>query len=69
MKNNTQYVGMTGGTLLQVCLILLKIVGLIGWEWKWVLAFTWIPLLISLVLLLLIFLHNLSKQRRRKYDR
>ena len=69
MKNNTQYVGMTGGTLLQVCLILLKIVGLIDWKWIWVLALTWIPLVFSLVFLLLAFLHNTLKQRRRKYDR
>ena len=66
MKNNTQYVGMTGGTLLQVCLIVLKIVGLIDWEWKWVLALTWVPLVFSFALLLLAFLRNASKQRRRE---
>lgn len=53
---STKYVNTTssgGGffSLLQVAFIVLKLVGTIDWPWVWVLAPTWIPMLILLVVL------------------
>lgn len=44
-------IGFTG--LLQLAFIVLKLVGVISWPWLWVLAPTWISLILVAVVLLL----------------
>lgn len=45
--------GTSGTTLLLVAFIVLKLTGVIGWSWWWVLAPMWIPLAIIAVILLI----------------
>lgn len=40
--------------LLLVAFVVLKLVGVINWSWWWVISPLWIPLAISLVLLLIL---------------
>ena len=41
--------------LLCIVFIVLKLVGVISWSWWWVLSPVWIPALISIILLLLLY--------------
>lgn len=43
-------------TIIQIVFIILKLCGLIDWPWKWVLAPTWIGLILALVLFTLAIL-------------
>ena len=43
-------------TLLQILFIALKLTGVISWSWVWVLAPTWIGLIISLIVILIMFI-------------
>lgn len=56
MKNNdtggaSGGVGVTG--LLQVAFIVLKLCKIIKWSWVWVLAPTWITILVGIILVLI----------------
>lgn len=44
-------IGFTG--LLQLAFIVLKLCGVIVWSWKWVLAPTWIPIVLVLLLFMM----------------
>lgn len=44
---------MTGGTLLQVAFVVLKLCGVIDWSWVWVLSPVWIAAIVSVALLIL----------------
>lgn len=46
--------GLTGAELLAVSFIVLKLCGVIDWPWIWVLAPTWISLLIAIVAIIVI---------------
>lgn len=50
---------MTGGTLLQIAFIVLKLCGVINWTWVWVLSPMWIGAIFSVVA---IFLGILEKR-------
>ena len=53
MENNTSGgVGFCG--LLTIVFIVLKLCKVISWSWVWVLAPTWIPTLIAILLLLIL---------------
>ena len=53
MENNTSGgVGFCG--LLTIVFIVLKLCKVISWSWVWVLAPTWIPTLIAIILLLIL---------------
>lgn len=43
-------------TLLQILFIALKLTGVISWSWVWVLAPTWIGLIVSLIILVIAFI-------------
>ena len=43
-------------TLLQILFIALKLTGVISWSWVWVLAPTWIGLIVSLIILVIVFI-------------
>jgi hypothetical protein len=52
-KNNTSGgIGFCG--LLTIVFIVLKLCKVISWSWVWVLAPTWVPTLIAIVLLLIL---------------
>lgn len=55
---NNQTSGVSGLTLLTLLFIGLKLGNVITWSWWWVLAPTWIPILIALVLLFIIWTLN-----------
>ena len=42
--------------LLQIAFIVLRLCGVIKWSWLWVLAPTWIPFCIILLILLFVFI-------------
>lgn len=52
MKENKSTSGGIGlGSLLQVAFIVLKLCGVINWSWWWVLAPTWISILLVLIVI------------------
>lgn len=51
MKNNNSGTSYGIGTLLTVAFVVLKLCGVISWSWVWVLAPTWIPLVIAILIL------------------
>ena len=53
MENNTSGgIGFCG--LLTIVFIVLKLCKVISWSWIWVLAPAWIPIVISIILLLIL---------------
>lgn len=55
-KNKTVNRGIGTTTLLGIIFIILKISGVIDWEWLWVLSPFWIPIATFVVILLVIFI-------------
>lgn len=58
MKNsdNIKVVGPSSTSLLQIAFIVLKLCKVIDWKWRWVLAPTWINLIIvAIVVIIAIF--------------
>ena len=53
-SSSTTGVGVTG--LLQVAFIVLKLCHVIDWKWVWVLAPTWIGIIITVVVLAVFFI-------------
>lgn len=45
--------------LLTIVFIVLKLTGVIAWSWLWVLAPTWIPIAVALLILLAILLKSI----------
>ena len=61
-KNKTSNNGISFVGLLQIAFIVLKFCKVIKWSWVWVLAPTWIPMLIGIVILLvLVIIKTLTK--------
>lgn len=52
--------------LLAIVFIVLKLIGVIDWEWQWVLAPIWIPLILILIALLVFLI--VCKFYKRKYQ-
>ena len=50
--------------LLQVAFIVLKLCGVINWKWIWVLAPTWIPIVLILVILLMVTIWSFFEEMR-----
>lgn len=48
--------GVSGLTLLQIAFIVLKLCKVIHWSWLWVLAPTWIPIVILIIFFAVMFL-------------
>lgn len=55
-KNNTKSSGTGLCGLLTIVFIILKFCGVIHWSWLWVLAPTWIPLVLFIVISLIYIL-------------
>lgn len=55
-KTSTGGIGFCG--LLTIAFIVLKLCHVIEWSWWWVLAPTWIPIILALILLLIAALIN-----------
>lgn len=51
-NSNVVYRGPGLCSILTVAFIILKLCGVISWSWWWVLAPTWIPLAVALVILI-----------------
>lgn len=65
-RNNNTNVSAGGigfGSLLAIVFIVLKLVGVINWSWRWVLSPIWISWVISLVVILIGFIVILIKDR------
>ena len=60
MRNNNKSNGATGGggigfvSLLQLCFIVLKLCDVIEWSWLWVLAPTWISILLLILFIIIL---------------
>lgn len=54
-KKDNQVTGVGFCGLLTIAFIVLKLVGIINWSWVWVLAPIWIPILIVLIVLFVLF--------------
>ena len=70
MKNNESK-GATGGIgfvgLLTIVFITLKLLGKITWSWVWVLSPIWIPIIICVAIIIIVFIADvISSQRRHK---
>jgi hypothetical protein len=53
-SNNSGGIGFTG--LLQIVFIVLKLIGVISWDWWIVLCPTWISIIIVIIFLIVIFI-------------
>ena len=53
-NNNNASGGIGFCGLLTIVFIVLKLVGVINWSWLWVLAPSWIPLAIALIVFLIV---------------
>lgn len=60
MENNKNNVNVNSGIsfmgVLQIVFIVLKLVKVISWSWIWVLSPTWIPLSITIICLLIVWI-------------
>lgn len=56
MENNKSAGGIGFGGLLQIAFIVLKLCKVINWSWWWVLAPTWIGLVIVVVCFILLWI-------------
>lgn len=60
MENNENNVNVSSGIdfigVLQIVFIVLKLIRVINWSWIWVLSPTWIPLSITIICLLIVWI-------------
>lgn len=55
-KNNSKKGGIGFVGLLTILFIALKLLGKISWSWVWVLSPLWIPIAISIILIIIAFI-------------
>ena len=69
MKNNESK-GATGGIgfvgLLTIVFITLKLLGKITWSWVWVLSPIWIPIIICMAIIIIVFIAGVISSHRRQ---
>ena len=69
MKNNESK-GATGGIgfvgLLTIVFITLKLLGKITWSWVWVLSPIWIPIIICVTIIIIVFIADVIRSHRRQ---
>lgn len=64
MKENKVYGRSTGFVaLLQIAFIVLKLTKVIGWSWGWVLAPMWMSAILTLVLVLILCVAAVAKNK------
>lgn len=72
MENNENNVNVSSGIgfmgVLQIVFIVLKFVKVINWSWIWVLSPTWIPLSITIICLLIVWIIYKIEERKIKYE-
>lgn len=61
MSQSSDNGGITFACLLAILFITLKLVGVIGWSWWWVLAPIWIPLGFVVLVCLIVLFYCLMK--------
>ena len=61
-RNNTTAGGIGLCGLLAVAFIVLKLTGVIGWSWLWVLAPIWIPTAITLAIIVIVLVAILVRE-------
>jgi hypothetical protein len=68
MENNENNVNVSSGIgfmgVLQIAFIVLKLVKVINWSWIWVLSPTWIPLSITIICLLIVWIIYKIEERK-----
>ena len=69
MKNNeskeaTGGIGFVG--LLTIVFITLKLLGKITWSWAWVLSPIWIPIIICVAIIIIVFITDVISSHRRQ---
>ena len=69
MKNNeskeaTGGIGFVG--LLTIVFITLKLLGKITWGWVWVLSPIWIPIIICMAIIIIVFIADVISNHRRQ---
>lgn len=69
MKNNeskeaTGGIGFVG--LLAIVFITLKLLGKITWSWVWVLSPIWIPIIICVAIIIIVFIAGVISSHRRQ---
>ena len=69
MKNNeskeaTGGIGFVG--LLTIVFITLKLLGKITWSWAWVLSPIWIPIIICMAIIIIVFIADVISSHRRQ---
>ncbi len=68
MENNENNVNVSSGIgfmgVLQIVFIVLKLVKVINWSWIWVLSPTWIPLSITVICLLIVWIIYKIEERK-----
>ena len=55
-KNNNTSTGIGFCGLLTIVFIVLKLIGKISWSWLWVLAPTWIPIVIGIIAIIVLLI-------------
>lgn len=75
-SNNNSSSGLGLGSVLTIIFVVLKLVGVINWSWWWVLAPTWISIILWLVVIVIFAIyevHEVKKcdwiYRKRKNDK
>lgn len=61
-NNNTAAGGIGFCGLLGIAFIVLKLTGVIGWSWLWVLAPLWIPAVITLAIIVIVLVAILVRE-------
>ena len=64
--NNTVRSGINFFELLGVVFIVLRLCGVIGWPWVWVLAPIWVPIGLWLLAVLIAFILAMLKDRKER---
>lgn len=64
--NNTVRSGINFFELLGVVFIVLRLCGVIGWPWVWVLAPIWVPICLWLLAVLIVFVWAKLKDRKER---
>lgn len=60
-NNNSGGVGFCG--LLTIVFIALKLTNYINWSWLWILAPTWIPILLGVIIIAIVTLFKIKGER------
>lgn len=66
MNKNTGSSGLGLSSVLTIIFVVLKLVGVIDWSWWWVLAPTWISVILWLICVVILVIYEIHEAK--KYD-